>query len=44
MIKKILEKIFGKKTIGKKIICDHTNKVSKTVKYCIDCKLVLDES
>ena len=39
MIRKILEKIFGQK-----IICAHTNKVSKTVKYCIDCKLVLDES
>ena len=39
MIKKILEKIFGKK-----IICAHTNKISKKVKYCLDCKLVLDES
>jgi len=39
MIRKILEKIFGRK-----IICAHTNRVSKTVKYCTDCKLVLDES
>ena len=39
MIRKILEKIFGSK-----VICAHTNKISKKVKYCLDCKLILDES
>jgi hypothetical protein len=39
MIKRLLQKIFGSK-----IICAHTNSVSKKVKYCGDCKLVLDES
>jgi len=39
MIKKLLQKIFGFK-----VICAHANRVSKTVKYCTDCKLVLDES
>ena len=39
MIKRLLQKIFGSKNI-----CAHENRVSKTVKYCSDCKLVLDES
>ena len=35
----VLQKFFGFK-----VICAHANRVSKTVKYCSDCKLVLDES
>ena len=38
MIKKLLEKFFGSK-----VICSHSNVVSKKVKYCIDCKLVVNE-
>jgi hypothetical protein len=39
MIKRLLQKLFGTK-----IICAHTNIVSKKVKYCIDCKLVINEN
>ena len=39
MIKKLLEKIFGSK-----VICSHSNTISKKVKYCIDCKLVVNEN
>ena len=39
MIKKLLEKIFGSK-----VICSHSNAISKKVKYCIDCKLVVNEN
>ena len=39
MIKKLLEKIFGSKTI-----CSHSKVVSKKVKYCTDCKLVINEN
>ena len=45
MIKKIFKKIETMFTPSKiKLECDHSNRVSKTVKYCLDCKLVLDES
>jgi len=39
MLRKLLQKIFGKK-----IICAHANNISKKVKYCLDCKLILDEN
>jgi hypothetical protein len=39
MIKKLLEKIFGSK-----VICSHSNNVSKKVKYCVNCKLVINEN
>ena len=47
MIKKIFSKIknfFVPTKQGVEDICEHSNRVSKTVKYCIDCKLVLDEN
>jgi len=47
MIKKLIEKIFGrfcKCKVEVKNICEHANAISKKVKYCGDCKLVLDES
>ncbi len=39
MIKRLLQKIFGTK-----VICAHTNNISKKVKYCPDCKLVINEN
>ena len=39
MIKRLLQKIFGSK-----IICAHGNNISKKVKYCLDCKLVINEN
>jgi hypothetical protein len=39
MIKRLLQKIFGTK-----VICAHTNNISKKVKYCLDCKLVINEN
>ena len=47
MIKKYISKItnfFIPVKQELKSVCKHTNKISKTVKYCVDCKLVLDES
>ena len=47
MIKKFISKItnfFIPVKQELKSVCKHTNKISKTVKYCVDCKLVLDES
>mgnify|MGYP003154413848 CR=1 FL=1 len=47
MIKKFickLTKIFIPARQEEKDVCEHANRVSKTVKYCMDCKLVLDES
>jgi tetrahydromethanopterin S-methyltransferase subunit F len=45
MIKKIIAKI---KSIfvssSKKEDCEHIDRTVKTVRYCSDCKLVLDES
>ena len=39
MLRKLLQKIFGKK-----IICAHVNTISKKVKYCLDCKLIINEN
>ena len=39
MIRRLLQKLFGTK-----VICAHTNNVSKKVKYCVDCKLVINEN
>jgi hypothetical protein len=47
MIKKFIEKIFGRFCrceVKVKDICEHATRLSKKVKYCADCKLVLDES
>jgi len=45
MFKKLFEKIFGKRcACNVKIECDHVNKISKKVKYCFDCKLILNEN
>ena len=45
MIKKIIEKFFGKRCgCTVKTVCQHVNKVSKKVKYSLDCKLILDEN
>ena len=45
MIKKLIEKLFGKRCACKmEKVCDHANNVSKKVKYCLDCKLILDEN
>jgi|10_taG_2_1085330.scaffolds.fasta_scaffold21513_6 hypothetical protein len=46
MIKKIVNKIKKFFTPFKQELkdCAHENRASKTVKYCLECKLVLDES
>jgi hypothetical protein len=47
MIKKLIEKIFGRFCRCKvevKNICDHANAISKKVKYCVDCNIVIDAS
>jgi|TARA_R110002012_G_scaffold173948_1_gene338707 hypothetical protein len=47
MIKKIVNKIksiFISSPKEDKVDCEHANRISKKVKYCGDCKLVLDES
>jgi len=47
MIKKFFSKVtnfFVSTKQELKNVCEHTNKISKKVKYCADCKLVLDES
>jgi hypothetical protein len=44
MIKKLIEKIFGKRcACGVKAICDHSNNVTKKMKFCLDCKKVIQE-
>ena len=43
MITKIINKIKSIFTPSR-VKCDHSNGVSKKVKYCGDCKIVLDES
>jgi len=44
MIKKIIKKFknFFKK--DSKANCDHSNGISKKVKYCGDCLIVIDEN
>ena len=43
--KKLIEKIFGKRcACDVKTACDHVNKISKKVKYCLDCKLIINEN
>ena len=45
MLKKFIEKIFGKRwACNVKTTCDHVNKISKKVKYCFDCKLIINEN
>ena len=45
MVTKIINKIKSIFTPSRvKLECDHSNGISKKVKYCGDCKLVLDES
>jgi hypothetical protein len=45
MLKKLIEKIFGKRcACNVKAVCDHANNVSKKVKYCLDCKLIINEN
>ncbi len=45
MIKKIIARIKGMFTPSKiEENCEHANRISRTVKYCSECKLVLDES
>ena len=45
MFKKIIEKLFGKRCACKiKTVCRHTTQISKKVKYCLDCKLILNEN
>jgi len=47
MIKKLIEKIFGRFCRCKvevKNICNHANAISKKVKYCGDCNIVIDAS
>ena len=39
MIKKLIEKIFGKR----EATCDHSNNVTKKIKFCLDCKKVIQE-
>ena len=42
MIKKIINKI--KSIFVFKVNCDHSNGISKKVKYCGDCLVVIDEN
>jgi hypothetical protein len=43
MLKKLIEKLFGKRcACNVKAACDHANNVSKKVKYCLDCKLIIN--
>ena len=45
MIKKRSEELFGKRcACNIEKLCDHANNVSKKVKYCLDCKSILDEN
>jgi len=45
MITKIINKIKSIFTPSRvELECDHSTSISKKVKYCGDCKLVLDES
>ena len=45
MITKIINKIKSIFTPSRvKLECDHSNGISKKVKYCGDCLLVLDEN
>jgi hypothetical protein len=45
MLKKFIEKLFGKRcACDVKTVCDHANNISKKVKYCLDCKLILNEN
>ena len=45
MLKKLIDKIFGKRcACNVKTVCDHANNVSKKVKYCLDCKLIINEN
>ena len=42
---KIVDAIFGKRcACNVKTVCEHVNVISKKVKYCLDCKLILNEN
>ena len=45
MFKKLIEKLFGKRCACKiETVYIHTTQISKKVKYCLDCKLILNEN
>jgi hypothetical protein len=42
---KIINNIFGKRcACNVKTVCEHVNVISKKVKYCLDCKLIINEN
>ena len=44
-IRKIINNIFGKRcACNVKTVCKHVNVISKKVKYCLDCKLIINEN
>jgi len=44
MVTKIINKIKSFFTKDSKANCDHSNGISKKVKYCGDCLIVIDEN
>jgi hypothetical protein len=45
MLKKLIEKIFGRRcACNVKTVCEHVTVISKKVKYCLDCKLIINEN
>jgi len=42
---KIVDAIFGKRcACNVKTVCQHVTVISKKVKYCLDCKLIINEN